>query len=1278
MNCQNYSATLVGWANNPATPNGRTIGASGRQYGTDAVAARTLLDIDKTWNFSGDASSGMACLPTPTLSSIANQATCDGQTISNIAITLGVDLEAVLSASDDNTNLNPTYTFGGTGANRTLTIATVAGQVGATTVTVTAMGSFGTSTTRTFLLEVGNKTLSYTAGTETSVISQENGISGLAIANDGKIYVGLANTINKIRQYDATGGLVNADYISLNNPRVLYFGADGKLYVMSNSKDIRKYNGQSLEQSIDFVSVSSTDLVTNAAGDVFYVNTQSKPNGGVSKLPANFTQSSTPQNIINNLASPFSLALSPDGSTLYVPITSENRVIKINADGSNASDFILTTSPTNVAFDKSGQLWLGHNGKLSWVGPNGELNTVINSGLSLNSLEFDADGNIYGLRGSGSSQGVYKYTITKTAIYETCNAKPVFNPTTLANRTLCVSPTQVSLPNISITVTDPDGNIAGTVVTSSNPSLIVATNGGTASAVQLSLTQQANQSGTATITIESTDDLGGKSTLSFSITVNPTPNATATPSTQTICSAGAITPIVLTSNLTGTTYTWSRDNTGTVTGMANSGSGDISGTLSNPTNAPVTVTFTIVPTGSAGNCPGTPITASVTVNPVSAGGSIGGAAAVCTGTNSTVLTLSNQVGSIQKWQSSLTSNFANPTDIPNTATVLTASNLTQATYYRAVVQSGVCAPVFSASATITVDPVNVGGSAAGSATVCSGTNSTALTLSNQVGSIQKWQSSLTSNFANPTDIANTATGLTASNLTQTTYYRAVVQSGVCAAAFSSTATVTVNPLPTAGISGTTAVCQNASSPSITFTGGNGTAPYTFTYTLNGETKTITAVSGNSVSISQTTAVANTFTYTLVSVKDASSTQCSQSQGGTAIVTVNVPPVVSTPQTELCTGQTLTLSPTSGGIWVSSNPTVASVTNAGLVTGLSAGAVNFTYTPTTTGCSVTTNNLLIKQTPSSALTASKYDVCPNTTITLDAHCSIPTATVNWNPGAPTVTPNAATLPYLYKARCVADGCTGNESSVEVRTHRILVDMKDLDVGVLPLPIARAVKDNLAPTNLIEAPTFPRRWTFMANGCDASESAVFILSGPVNFSAIDNTDIYALFSNEGTNFYSLDHPNYGNGGSFPNGTYTLTIDLRSRDGAGGPFPKNRIATGSLLASRTLQFTVKSPASIAGSRQGSMSSDLVTAEGVGFAEIAPNPVSHLMRLKVAEAKGQSVKVSLMDAVGRTMLQRSFVPETNQHQEEFEVSHLTHGMYFLRVNAGDKQTTLKVVKVE
>jgi surface protein len=55
MNCSNYSATLIGWSNNPLTPNSRSLGASGRKFETNAVAARTNLDITKAWTFLGDA-----------------------------------------------------------------------------------------------------------------------------------------------------------------------------------------------------------------------------------------------------------------------------------------------------------------------------------------------------------------------------------------------------------------------------------------------------------------------------------------------------------------------------------------------------------------------------------------------------------------------------------------------------------------------------------------------------------------------------------------------------------------------------------------------------------------------------------------------------------------------------------------------------------------------------------------------------------------------------------------------------------------------------------------------------------------------------------------------------------------------------------------------------------------------------------------------------------------------------------------------------------------------
>ena len=108
---------------------------------------------------------------------------------------------------------------------------------------------------------------------------------------------------------------------------------------------------------------------------------------------------------------------------------------------------------------------------------------------------------------------------------------------------------------------------------------------------------------------------------------------------------------------------------------------------------------------------------------------------------------------------------------------------------------------------------------------------------------------------------------------------------------SSTVTLVINTLPTATITGTISLCQNAASPNITFTGANGTAPYTFTYTINGgANQTITTSSGNSITVAAPTGTAGTFTYALVSVSDANT--CSQSQTGNAVITVNPLPTAT--------------------------------------------------------------------------------------------------------------------------------------------------------------------------------------------------------------------------------------------------------------------------------------------------------------------------------------------------------------------------------------------------
>lgn len=120
MACLNYSATLIGWAANPATPNGRSLGASGRQYGTNAVAARNTL-LAKGWTITGDVASGAVCAPCPTFSGapgevVINNGACGagcelvGASIS--APTAGCPAQSTLQYSVNGggwTNTLPTY-----------------------------------------------------------------------------------------------------------------------------------------------------------------------------------------------------------------------------------------------------------------------------------------------------------------------------------------------------------------------------------------------------------------------------------------------------------------------------------------------------------------------------------------------------------------------------------------------------------------------------------------------------------------------------------------------------------------------------------------------------------------------------------------------------------------------------------------------------------------------------------------------------------------------------------------------------------------------------------------------------------------------------------------------------------------------------------------------------------------------------------------------------------------------------------------------------------------
>jgi gliding motility-associated-like protein len=261
------------------------------------------------------------------------------------------------------------------------------------------------------------------------------------------------------------------------------------------------------------------------------------------------------------------------------------------------------------------------------------------------------------------------------------------------------------------------------------------------------------------------------------------------------------------------------------------------------------------------------------------------------------------------------------------------------------------------------------------------------------------------NMTNSTTLSPTVTP------TATTTYTLTGTSGSGGCTSTDNVVITVNPLPTANISGAATVCQNAAAPTITFNGANGTAPYTFTYNINGgANQTVSSGAGTTATVTAPTGTPGTFTYNLVSVTSAMG--CTQNQTGSAIITVNPIPTVNapTPQT-VCANATTTAvtftgnntatttfdwtnNTTSIGLGASGSGTIASFT----ATNATASPVvaNITVTPTLNGCVGTPQNFTITVNPLPTVNApTPQTVCANVTTTAVTFTGNNTATTTFN-------------------------------------------------------------------------------------------------------------------------------------------------------------------------------------------------------------------------------------------------------------------------------------------
>lgn len=286
--------------------------------------------------------------------------------------------------------------------------------------------------------------------------------------------------------------------------------------------------------------------------------------------------------------------------------------------------------------------------------------------------------------------------------------------------------------------------------------------------------------------------------------VNPLPTV-ADVEASVVCGDGESTTITLTGLLPNSTsdvdYTINGGTAATATNVTANASGEAAFTLplSVANNGQELEIVSLTRTDITPNCtkPVTGVSATLIINerPTAV---ISGDQSICFGTPSSDISVAftgTAPWNLTYTDGTSTYNAGNITVSPYTFTV---NLFGTKTYTITAVEDAHCDAIpsgMTGSATVTVSQFSNGGTISGSTTVCAGSNSGTLTLNNNVGDVVKWQSSPTIDFSSPVDIANTTTSLNYTDLTETTYFRAVVSNGTCASANSAAAVITLNTVP---------------------------------------------------------------------------------------------------------------------------------------------------------------------------------------------------------------------------------------------------------------------------------------------------------------------------------------------------------------------------------------------------------------------------------------------------------------------------------------------------
>ncbi|MEK8178706.1 choice-of-anchor L domain-containing protein, partial [Flavobacterium buctense] len=200
-----------------------------------------------------------------------------------------------------------------------------------------------------------------------------------------------------------------------------------------------------------------------------------------------------------------------------------------------------------------------------------------------------------------------------------------------------------------------------------------------------------------------------------------------------------------------------------------------------------------------------------------------------------------------------------------------------------------CSQLLTGSASVTVNPLPTA-SISGTTSICSG-NTAVISFNGTPNAIVTYNVGSNPSQTIALNAAGNASVSTPVLTASSTYNLISVENPTtnCSQFQSGSAIITVNPLPTASISGTTSICFGDTA-TITF---NGTPNAEVTYNIDSNpNQTIVLSALGSATVVTGPLTASTI-YNLVSVENAITT-CSQTQTGSAVITVNTAPVIGQP------------------------------------------------------------------------------------------------------------------------------------------------------------------------------------------------------------------------------------------------------------------------------------------------------------------------------------------------------------------------------------------------